>query len=306
MSAAVEFAFQFGQDQSDGFGGAGAVGNDIGGCGAGPAKIALGMGGVLGILVIGIGVDGRHETGDDAIFVFQSTWAMGARQLVVQEAQLMIVSVPSRILWFTLKTMVFRSPVAGAEMTTRLAPAVRWSCGFVLIGKEAGAFEDDVHIMVLPGDLGRIFLSIYFDFFTVYEMEFSVDFTSWFKPALCAVVFQQVSQDFGTGQIINRHYIYSFQTVDLAVSQTSDPAKTIDSNFNCAHSFDDLIFRMQSYETKTFGKLSQQPISLQTLNVKNGWGFTVKAALVKGLRRIPFTDESRVRFPYAVLFRLKA
>jgi hypothetical protein len=24
------------------------------------------------------------------------------------------------------------------------------------------------------------------------------------------------------------------------------------------------------------------------------------AALVKGLRRIPFTDESRVRFPYAV------
>lgn len=29
---------------------------------------------------------------------------------------------------------------------------------------------------------------------------------------------------------------------------------------------------------------------------KNGY-----AALVKGLRRIPFTDESRVRFPYAVL-----
>gem|GEM_PF-1495559 len=26
----------------------------------------------------------------------------------------------------------------------------------------------------------------------------------------------------------------------------------------------------------------------------------VNAALVKGLRRIPFTDESRVRFPYAV------
>ena len=27
---------------------------------------------------------------------------------------------------------------------------------------------------------------------------------------------------------------------------------------------------------------------------------TENAALVKGLRRIPFTDESRVRFPYAV------
>ena len=58
---------------------------------------------------------------------------------------------------------------------------------------------------------------------------------------------------------------------------------------------------MQSYETKTFGKLSPQPISLQTLNGKKIWGFSVNAALVKGLRRIPFTDESRVRFPYAVL-----
>jgi hypothetical protein len=57
---------------------------------------------------------------------------------------------------------------------------------------------------------------------------------------------------------------------------------------------------MQSYETKTFGKLSRHPISLQTLNGKKLWGFSVNAALVKGLRRIPFTDESRVRFPYAV------
>gem|GEM_PF-2896292 len=57
---------------------------------------------------------------------------------------------------------------------------------------------------------------------------------------------------------------------------------------------------MQSYETKTFGQLPQQPISLQTLNGKTCWVYTVFAALVKGLRRIPFTDESRVRFPYAV------
>lgn len=61
---------------------------------------------------------------------------------------------------------------------------------------------------------------------------------------------------------------------------------------------------MQSYETKTFGKLSGQPISLQTLNGPKAGGATVQqAALVKGLRRIPFTDDSRVRFPYAVLRR---
>jgi hypothetical protein len=61
---------------------------------------------------------------------------------------------------------------------------------------------------------------------------------------------------------------------------------------------------MQSYETKTFGKLSCQPISLQTLNGKTFGTIRQKAALVKGLRRIPFTDESRVRFPYAVQNRV--
>ena len=61
---------------------------------------------------------------------------------------------------------------------------------------------------------------------------------------------------------------------------------------------------MQSYETKTFGKLSGQSISLQALNGHNLLGLTVYAALVKGLRRIPFTDESRVRFPYAVLLSI--
>jgi hypothetical protein len=61
---------------------------------------------------------------------------------------------------------------------------------------------------------------------------------------------------------------------------------------------------MQSYETKTFGKLSSQPISLQTLNGKTFRTKRKQAALVKGLRRIPFTDESRVRFPYAVQNRV--
>src|SRR5215510_7689473 len=53
-----------------------------------------------------------------------STCAIGAKQLVVQDAQEMIVSLPSSMLWFTLNTTVFRSPVAGAEITTLFAPAV--------------------------------------------------------------------------------------------------------------------------------------------------------------------------------------
>ena len=48
---------------------------------------------------------------------------MGAKQLVVQLAFDMIFSVPSITCSFTPKTTVFTSPVAGAEITTFLAPA---------------------------------------------------------------------------------------------------------------------------------------------------------------------------------------
>src|ERR687894_63554 len=51
-----------------------------------------------------------------------STLASGARQLVVQDALLMIVCEPSYFSWLTPMTMVRSSPVAGAEMTTFLAP----------------------------------------------------------------------------------------------------------------------------------------------------------------------------------------
>src|SRR5579863_6459754 len=71
LSAAVEFAFQFGEDDADRFGGAGAVGHDIGGCGAGAAEVTFWVRCVLGILVICIRVDGGHQAGDDAEFVIE-------------------------------------------------------------------------------------------------------------------------------------------------------------------------------------------------------------------------------------------
>ena len=61
-----------------------------------------------------------------------NTFAIGAKQLVVHDAQLITVSDPSRISWLVLKTIVLRSPVAGAEITTFLAPAVIWAAAFSL------------------------------------------------------------------------------------------------------------------------------------------------------------------------------
>ena len=56
--------------------------------------------------------------------------------MVVHDAQEIMVSEPSKMLWFTLNTTVFRSPVAGAEMTTRFAPALRCASALSLSVKK--------------------------------------------------------------------------------------------------------------------------------------------------------------------------
>ena len=86
-----------------------------------------------------------------------STFAIGARQFVVQLAQLITVSEPSRALWLTLNTIVLRSPVAGADITTRFAPAVRCASAFCFICKKTGAFKHNVYIVLSPGNISRVF-----------------------------------------------------------------------------------------------------------------------------------------------------
>src|SRR5450432_57453 len=122
--------------------------------------------------------------------------------------------------------------------------------------------------MILPWNFCRIFLCVYFNFLPVHRDGIFCMFYVFVEAALCTVVLQQVRKDCGTGEIVDCNDVNSFHIVDLAVNQPSDPSESVDRNFYCAHSLYCLVFRMQSYETKTFGKLSRQPISLQTLNGK--------------------------------------
>ncbi len=46
------------------------------------------------------------------------TFATGANELVVQEAPETTVSEPSNVSWLVLNTIVFTSPLAGAEINT--------------------------------------------------------------------------------------------------------------------------------------------------------------------------------------------
>jgi len=50
--------------------------------------------------------------------------------------------------------------------------------GLVLVREKAGAFEHDVYGMFFPGNFGRVLMCVYFHFFAVTTIEFSVAFTS--------------------------------------------------------------------------------------------------------------------------------
>ena len=105
-------------------------------------------------------------------------FAIGARQLVVQLAQLMMVSLPSRIEWLTLNTTVLRSPVAGADITTLFAPAVICASAFALSVKKPVLSITTSTSCCAHGIWAGSFCAYIFTSWPFTTIEFSVDVTS--------------------------------------------------------------------------------------------------------------------------------
>ena len=72
LGSADQLAVQLGDDQADGLGSAGGVGNDVHSAGTGAAQVALTLGAVQDHLVAGVSVDGAHNAGLDLPAVVQS------------------------------------------------------------------------------------------------------------------------------------------------------------------------------------------------------------------------------------------
>ncbi|OIQ66713.1 hypothetical protein GALL_517170 [mine drainage metagenome] len=64
-----------------------------------------------------------------------STFAIGARQFVVQDALEITVMSREIVLWFTPYTIVASTSSAGAEISTLRAPAVSSAEAFALLAK---------------------------------------------------------------------------------------------------------------------------------------------------------------------------
>ena len=123
---AGQLALQLGDDLADGLGGPGLGGNDVHRGRAGAIRVLVDL--VGDALVVGVGVDGRHQPVLDPERLVQ-TLAIGARQLVVHDALEMMRWFLFKILSLTPSTIVAsRSSLAGALKITRSAPASMCFC----------------------------------------------------------------------------------------------------------------------------------------------------------------------------------
>src|ERR1043165_3256095 len=105
-----------------------------------------------------------------------------------------------------------------------------------LISEEAGALEYYVYVVLSPGDLGGVFLSI--DLYRVAgygNAVFSICHSGLVEAALCCIILQEVRQHVWLGKVVNSYYLNAFHIINLAESKTADAAKAIDGHFYIAH-----------------------------------------------------------------------
>ena len=165
-----------------------------------------------------------------------STFATGARQLVVQDALLTTVCSGRSWSWLTPMTTVRSAPSAGAETSTRLAPAPRWPERLVLAGEDAGAFQNDVDAELAPGQLGEVALGQHLDRrqrlagrgADVERVALELGLAG--EAAMHAVVAEQVRVGGGRGEVVDRHHLDVVAAVlgQRAQDVAADPAEAVD------------------------------------------------------------------------------
>ena len=104
--------------------------------------------------------------------------------------------------------------------------------GFVFAGEKARAFQHHVNSQFTPGQFFRIRFGKYRNFFAVHDQFVAFQLNFALKAALSGVVFKQMRQHVGRGQIVDGNDFNTFCLYDAAQCQTADAAKSINRYFN--------------------------------------------------------------------------
>ena len=165
--------------------------------------------------------------------VSSRTLATGVRQLVVQEALLMILCFAlSMVVWLMPKATVMSGLVAGAEMSTRGAPAARWVSAF------SRAVNRPVHSMTRStllaawGSSAGFLMAVTWISLPFTTMPVAVCLHLGVEHAVDGVVLEEVGQGLGVGEVVDGDELeVLLAPLDgSAKDAATDPPETIDSN----------------------------------------------------------------------------
>lgn len=186
---AGELSVKGGDDLADSLGGAGGAGDDVLG-GATASAPVLGRGTVDGLLGGSVGVDGGHETLNDAKLVVddlgEGSQAVGGARSVGDDAGAAVV----RLLVDTHH--VHGGVGRGGRDDDLLGTTLQVSRGLVGGGEDTGRLNDVLGASLGPGNVGGVTLSVELDLLAVDDQVRARDLDGALEAAVGGVVLEHV------------------------------------------------------------------------------------------------------------------
>src|ERR1700676_3461976 len=227
---AVEFTFEFGNDQMQGFGGAGGTGNHVNGRCACSAKVLVRQG--QKFLIVGVGMDGGHGAAVNAESVVEN---FGDRSEAVCGAG----SVGDDVVLAGIVGFVVDAEnesgiglVSGRGNDDFFHGAANVLGGFGTFGEKAGGFDHDIGADTGPIDLRRIFDFENLEGTAVHgDGIFGVgNFVG--KIPEDGIVFEQMREGGGVRDVIHGYELNILVIQSGADDVATDTAKAVDTYFN--------------------------------------------------------------------------
>ena len=191
-------------------------------------------------LVAGVSVNGAHDTALDRSIVIQSlshrSQAVGGAGSCGDDLVISSQSVVVYIVNDSRQIVTSRS-----RDNNLLCTSIDMSLCLSLRSVETSAFQNNVNTDLAPRQLCSVSLCIDLQGLAVYSdsTSFVISRNSVLVladlaciTALCGIILQQVSQHGRLSQVVDCNNLIAFCTKHLAECETTDTAKTINSNFN--------------------------------------------------------------------------
>src|SRR5680860_735874 len=229
---ADDLALELRHDQGDGLGCSGRGRDHVQGSGASAAQVLVRV--VEDVLVIGVGVDRRHQATLDAERVVDD---LGHRRQAVRGARGVGDDVVRR--WVVVQVVDAHDDGEVLALCRRGDDDLLGACGEVLagagrVGEEAGRLDDDVGAHLGPREVRRVALGEDREAALASDgdLAFACD-DVLAESAEDAVVLEQVREGLRVRQVVDAHHLDVGATGQQGpVEVAADAAKAIDSNAN--------------------------------------------------------------------------